>query len=326
MECETTDGDIFYYNPRTKQSVWDHPFDSYYKGAIHRYQSGNCSKQELVNLVSQSWLLSGTDNRPSHDCMEGPVSPAQPSENTSPRMRRNISVAESASQSSILAIPPDGNPTLPGDLSPNRLRLRPSAESYLLSPTPLPSNPSHVPEVVNESELIKNRAKMNELTINYNELKKRYRSECESTTRDLIKSRDFIERLIEENKTLKKRMIDASSKVLTLKTESSFLREKLAEETRRRETAESRLVVLEDKLFNMEDKQQTKSIFSKFCGVTTPPNQRPSKAVAAVSRPVTPQQAVGRTSPDPYKEILNLLNTTPSPQKSPPAPQRALEF
>ncbi|KAF4692876.1 hypothetical protein FOZ60_012379 [Perkinsus olseni] len=65
VQCQTASGDVFFHNTKTKESVWDHPYDQYYQQAVEQYKSGKSSREELSARVSQSWLFSTTDQRSS---------------------------------------------------------------------------------------------------------------------------------------------------------------------------------------------------------------------------------------------------------------------
>ena len=65
VQCQTDDGDVFFHNTKTRESVWDHPYDGYYKTVIRRYKSGGLSKEQLVTTVSDPWLLETFDKRES---------------------------------------------------------------------------------------------------------------------------------------------------------------------------------------------------------------------------------------------------------------------
>ncbi|KAF4667649.1 hypothetical protein FOZ61_008037 [Perkinsus olseni] len=59
VQCQTASGDVFFHNSKTKESVWDHPFDSFYQQAVTKYKKGKCNRKELAELLSQPWLLEG---------------------------------------------------------------------------------------------------------------------------------------------------------------------------------------------------------------------------------------------------------------------------
>ncbi|EER16450.1 conserved hypothetical protein [Perkinsus marinus ATCC 50983] len=65
VQCQTASGDVFFHNTKTKESVWDHPYDQYYQQAVEQYKRGKISRGELSASVSQSWLFSTTDQRSS---------------------------------------------------------------------------------------------------------------------------------------------------------------------------------------------------------------------------------------------------------------------
>ena len=321
IECETADGDVFYYNTRTKESIWDHPFDAYYKGVIKRYKAQQISKEELARLVSHDWLLSGVDNRPSHLSMDVPTSPKQIAEDVSPRNRR---ISSGSMIPRVSVSPPDESNThrrRSADDSPKN-EDRPESTSLRKSPD-LDLNAAH--------------ARINDLTIQNTELRKRYRSETDSLTKDLIKSRDFIELLIHENRTLKKRMTEASSKVSGMRAENIILKERLLDEIRRREAAEERVNELEDHVQHLETIAATSSrrnskFFSKLCGSDSMNNDSPKPVIGRPrsSGPTTPRRQLSAasvhtpppTSPDLYRDILNLL-TAPTTPPQPPVPVTA---
>ena len=320
MECETADGDVFYYNTRTKESIWDHPFDAYYKNVIKRYKSNQISKDELVRLVSQEWLLSGVDNRPSHSSMEIPISPKHVADDVSPRNRR---ISSGSMIPRVSVSPPDESHThrrRSADDSPKH-EDRPESTSLRITPD-MDLNAAH--------------ARISDLTIENTELRKRYRSETDSLTKDLIKSRDFIELLIQENRTLKKRMTDASSKVSGMRAETIILKERLLDEIRRRESAEERVNELEDHVRQLEavaaisSRRNSTTFFSKLCGTDkdAPMNTSSMRPVIGRSRssgPTTPRRQLSAasvntpppTSPDLYRDILTLLTAPTTPPQVP---------
>ena len=311
IECEAEEGDVFYYNTRTKESIWDHPFDAYYKGVIKRYKSNQCSREDLVKLVSQNWLLSGVDNRPSHLSMEMPLSPKPVAEDVSPRNRR---ISSGSVISRVSVSPPDDSTShrrKSADDSPKH-EDRPESTSLRLTP---------------DLDVAGAHARINDLTIQNSELRKRYRTETDSLTRDLIKSREFIELLIHENRSLKKRMTEASSKVSGMRAETVILKERLLDEIRRRETAEERVEVLEDQVRNLEtvvatNSRRNSTFFSKLCGGHKNGSIREfGEPVIGVRSPTTPAKQLSAasvhtpppTSPELYRDILNLLSAPTSP-------------
>ena len=272
--------------------------------------------------MSQDWLLSGVDNRPTHLSMEMPTSPKSIAEDVSPRSRR-ISSGSMLPRTSVS--PPDDSHT----------HRRRSADETTKDED-LPENTSFrkSPGLDLSAAL----ARINDLTIQNTELRKRYRSETDSLTKDLIKSRDFIELLIQENRTLKKRMTDASSKVSGMRAETIILKERLLDEIRRREAAEERVNELEDHIQHLETIAATNSsrrnstFFSKLCGAdqsasmnNQSSSMRPVIGRSRSSGPTTPRRQLSAasvhtpppTSPDLYRDILNLLSaptTPPQPQ------------
>ena len=335
IECETADGDVFYYNTRTRESIWDHPFDAYYKEVIRRYKANLCTKEELVVYVSQSWLLSGVDNRPSHLSMEMPVSPKQIADDLSPRARR---ISSGSMIPRVSMSPPDdthgSHRRRSADDSPKNEDHRPESTSLRMTP---------------DLDLTAAHARINDLSIQNSELRKRYRFETDNLTKDLIKSRDFIELLIQENKTLKKRMTDASSKVSGMRAETIILKERLVDEIRRRESAEERVEDLEEHIRQVEAMAATSSsrrnsrFFSKLCGSEKNTTGSPINGISSGTRPVigerprsvggpaTPRRQLSAnsvhtpppTSPDLYRDILNLLAPPTSPPQHKPAPLAA---
>ncbi|KAF4676826.1 hypothetical protein FOL47_004760 [Perkinsus chesapeaki] len=73
VQCQTASGDVFFHNTKTKESVWDHPYDQYYQQAVEQYKNGKSSREELAARVSQSWLFSNTDQRSSAQVSPEPV-------------------------------------------------------------------------------------------------------------------------------------------------------------------------------------------------------------------------------------------------------------
>ena len=317
IECEAEEGDVFYFNTRTKESIWDHPFDAYYKGVIKRFKSNQCSKDDLVKLVSQNWLLSGVDNRPSHLSVEVPQSPKPTAEDVSPRNRR---ISSGSNISRVSVSPPDETTSHRRKSADDSPKDEVRTENTSLRLTP-------------DLDLPGAYGRINDLNSQNTELRKRHRQETDSLTRDLIKSREFIELLIHENRALKKRMTEASSKVSGMRAETIILKERLLDEIRRREAAEERVDVLEDQVGNLKavvanNSRRNSTFLSKLCGsdnhMSASDSLGPLNGIrSGSSEHITPTKQLSAatmnttTSPELYRDILNLLSAPTSPSQPP---------
>ena len=268
MECETENGDVFYYNTKTRESVWDHPYDAYYKAAICKYKSRECSKDELVDLVSRSWLLSSTDERAT----------SKPPLDLGSTEGHSIRV--SISEPPCIVLPATGEP-----MSPSRLRRRScdrknSGGSY-----------SARHEASRE-------AAARELRV----LAEAHEATVREMTRDLIKSREYIDALLSENKLLRLRMSEALSK-------AGQIKDRWAIETRRKDEALSRIQVLEARVHELEiaPPDRPLPLIARLCGCSK--NTEEKRFMPLVKEDVYKPDFPSEPSPqnDPYKEIQTLL-------------------
>lgn len=362
IECQTDEGDVFYYNARTKESVWDHPYDSYYKSMIGKFKSGECSKKELVDLVSQEWLLDGDDFRSSS--LENPQIKKSDASDTSPSGRRRdrssvdisaesprITVKLSNESLSIitgtdLLHAPAGigspirNRRRSGSGGPDMIKTASRVHRTRVSPQEDISSIQEELESVKETlkintlELSVAKLKVEELTSEIRCIEAAHKERVRGLTSDLIKAREYIEILLSDNKTLRVRMSDALSRVQSLQTESLSVRDRLTDESYKREIAESRVRDVEEQLLSLDENisssahSKSHNILGRLCGSgnwSTSSKQRIAgydharspggKKSQVRSAPVTP----GTNSPDPYKELMQLLAASSSVPPGNPA-------
>jgi len=353
IECQTDDGDVFYYNAKTKESVWDHPYDSYYKSVIGRFKSGECSKEELVALVSQDWLIDGDDLRASSTENPSILPDGVTGSSPSTRRRSRPSLDNSAESPKItIKLTNEHLSILTGEellhapagmASPvrNRRRSGSGAESFkhtskvqgsklinapTKSETSGTDHTSDVSSIEGELQRVKDALKTNalelevaklkveELTRDIRTIEADHQKRVTALTADLIKAREFIELLLGDNNTLRVKMKEALSRVVSLQKESG-----VGEDANRREFSESQL------LFSLDEDSRSgarkANILGRLCGSTASSTnkQKPRiRRVEAKSAPVTPTAK----SLDPYKELMQLLETSASvpltlPRKSP---------
>ena len=331
IECATEDGDVFYYNTKTKESVWDHPYDSYYKAVIRKYKTGKCTKEQLMGFVSEPWLVSSTDERESHQ----PPSEFASSPRGSPQtLKLSISGDPAGPDRSDAAMEVEGG----SPVSPARGRRRTSEHSSVKStarrsPGGSPGlgysskflEKQRLQTPVNCSELEVQRlreslaiaesecagAKMNlvRLAADSESAKTHHKAEAESMTRDLIKSREYIDLLVADNHLLRSRMAEAASRLGQLKG-------LLSTETRRREESEIRVMDLEDRVRELEIEMPTQKnlpILSRLCGSSNSSIKPKQHVVYRAPRPLTMTNK--NTQDQTYKELMNLLTPTSPPRK-----------
>ncbi len=300
IECQSEDGEVFFFNTRTKESLWDHPYDAYYKAAIKRFKQSECTKSDLLLLVSQPWLLSGPDNRISHKSCDDVG-----------QLLASISNPDKVDH-------PLDSLVFSHSMSPNRGRRRPSGMGQM-------SPGSHRVSEATEIEIQQLRHQADNATTRNVTLSQ----ELQQMKTDLVKARDYIELLLLENKGLRNRMTEASSKVTHVKHEGSSLRDQLILESKKREIAERKVLVLEDRVRALEiaspqSSPRSTPLFSRLCGSSVPDgvNTRPVVGRARsglTSTSVTPKQSQAHPtmqSPDPYKELMALLAVPSIPPSS----------
>jgi hypothetical protein len=333
FECETEDGDIFYFNAKTKESVWDHPYDLYYKAAIAKFKSGACNREELIGMVSQEWLLSGADKRASSKEIPGmPGSSVNDSptratydssssvagtksfrlvgvatgQDESPKLVVSLTSsvdADNASPTSSLMFVPSGG------MSPGRSRRRASRTS--------PKNSIIRQSGDSHNEL---QEKMIELTMELESSRKRQKAETTALKADLIKARDYIELLLVENKGLRSRMADAASRVELIQKDAAAVKTQLVKEMSKREAAESQARYLENRVRALEtDSPSAKKsghILSRLCGGNPPVeggvSKRSSARITADEARKITKSAPTTPGEDPYKELITLLASAPT--------------
>lgn len=362
VECQTEEGDVFYYNAKTKESVWDHPYDSYYKTVIGKYKSGKCSKEELVNLVSQDWLLDGDDYRSSSK--DDPSQIEKGRSGTSPSSRRRnrgfldvspespkITVKLSNESLSIIT----GSDLLhvpSGSGSPIRNRRRSGSAPDIYKPpnrrhrgngdnisssqeevaTSVLGEIENLKETlkVNSAELSVAKLKVEQLTNEMKAIEASNNARIHVLTTDLIKAREYIELLLVDIKTLRTRMAEALTRVQTIHKESLSVKDQLKIESNRREIAESRVLDLEEQLLSMEapGSSSRRHIFGRLCGTTTLASSSKLKfPVTSISRSAPATPGLNPSSIDPYKELIGLLaassNVPPTRELSPPTQSAA---
>ena len=359
IECQTDDADVFYYNTVTKESVWDHPYDSFYKSAISKFKSGEYTKGELISMVSQSWLLSGSDKRSSS--MESPrveaddlssvvadsaAAPAIESPKLVIALSRSV---DSCDMASSIA---DGLHAPSGSASPCRHRRRSSlSESQQGKPArtnsaskpagspssgyssryskPVPDSPQSAspepvaPEVAKLRELLAAseqaldaaKAKIAELCVQIDTMTAANTARTEVLTADLLKSGEYIDVLLGDNKSLRVRMADAASKVQQIQRESVALKEKLGDESRKREFAEVQVKEMEARLRGAAVRRP-QPLLARLCGSSAASTSiRVQQSEPSVSRRASRSQPGTPTSPEPYRDLIGLLAgaSTPPP-------------
>lgn len=332
FECQTEDGDIFYFNAKTKESVWDHPYDSYYKAAIAKFKSGGCNREELIGMVSQEWLLSGADKRASSTEIPGmPGSSVNDSptgatyDRSSPvsgtQSFRLVGVATGLDESPKLVVSlasnveaDNGSPTsslmfVPsGGMSPGRSRRRASRTS--------PKNSIIRQSGDSHKDL---EEKVIELTMELESSRKRQKAETTALTADLIKAREYIELLLVENKGIRSRMADAASRVELIQKDAAAVKAQLVNEIGKREAAESQTRYLEDRVRALEtdspSPKKSGHILSRLCGgnpaIDGGVSKRSSARIMADNARGISKSAPTTPRVDPYKELITLLASAP---------------
>ena len=320
VECQTEGGDVYYYNSRTKESIWDHPFDSFYKRAISRFKSGEITKEQLTATLSESWLLSGVDARTSSSddgspLFNGPVTGIDPIPEGSPTNHDPPKlIVALPSDSDIQASPPDHASPTAGR------RRRPSVPSLRLSQDVSPSR--------DESAVFK--ARIEELTQEVESLKSAHDQQISTFTKDLLKAGEYIEVLRADNRSMRARIADAAVRARDLQKDYLVMKQKLSDEMKKLELAEQIIFELENRLAEYEGQEESpngiknsNSLFARLCGGQPsnssvrrrPPTRNSSSVSRRPSRPIASTPPSQREN-DPYKDLMLLLSSPPpSPVK-----------
>lgn len=288
---------MFYYNTKTRESVWDHPYDSFYKAAILKYKTGECTKSELTELVSQPWLLSDTDERLS----------SRPEMSPGPSPRLRISISE---------VPSDLSPSsLQGGRSPTRMRRRmserkSSSTGPQRSPAASPgSYSSRYAERASPSEVEALKAKLAEALAASEALRKdvlaetdkvaNQKVEMKEMVQDLIKAKEYIEVLMGENKALRNRMGEALVR-------ANQIKDRWTMEIYRRENAEQQVTELQNRVHDLELSPPDTPFLARLCGCSSKknPNGFPTKQLL----PVEAAKPTAIVDSDPFAEITTLLS------------------
>jgi hypothetical protein len=315
IECQTDAGDIFYYNTKSKESIWDHPFDSFYKRAIGRFKAGECTKEELTVLLSEDWLVSGVDNRLS-SLGEAPQIVMEVNTDSSSRRRSFEGSIKSDSPRLVVKIPSDpvasASPP-PEDSSPSGVRRRPSLSGADLTKE---SNPKYQ-ALDHEAEIEK--------------LKASHAREVEQLTSDLIKASEYIEVLRNDNRLMRTRMNEAAVRARDLQKDYLVTKQKLGDETKKLDIAEQIIRELENRLSQYEDpdspsaaQERSQHLLARLCGSSSsssavrrrPPTRTSPNVSRGPSRAATQSPPQTTRDSDPYKDLMQLLSSPPpSPVK-----------
>ena len=303
VECQTETGDVFYYNSRTKESIWDHPFDSFYKRAIGRYKNGECTKEELSAVLAEDWLQGGTDHRASS--LDGSPQIVMELNSGSSSRRRSF---EGESARLVVTLPADPSP--PENSSPSGARRRPSLTGS---------------DLIREAN---RKQQNNQLESEIEELKASHKREVEQLTSDLIKASEYIELLRTDNRAMRTRMNEASVRAKDLQKDYLVTRQKLSDQTKKLEIAEEVIHELEARLLQYEEPespQKSQHILARLCGSSSssavrprPPARTPPNISKANSRAGNQSPLPTTRESDPYKDLMQLLS---SPPPSPTKPQ-----
>ena len=160
VQCQTDDGDVFFHNTKTKESVWDHPYDGFYKQAVKRYKGGQLTKEQLTTTVSDPWLLEKQDSRES-------VNPLAVTTFSAVGLKREkeleTQVAETRDADRSLGLPAASGHQTASEAPPSVIASSPdpenvtlnsaSADAFDVLPTPRPekvateTSPSNLPKV-----------------------------------------------------------------------------------------------------------------------------------------------------------------------------------
>ena len=305
VECQTDEGDVFYFNAKTRESIWDHPYDSYYKAAIAKFKAGECTKEELTELLKQEWLVAGTDNRVS----------------------TNPSFSQLDQGRIVVSLPADApSPTSASPMSGRRRASLTGAEPVRPRAS-LPSNRNgssrrdRLPTI--EEELVIANARIAELHEEIEALRSKQKEEVRALTSDLLKARDYIDTILADNKSLRSRMADAVNRVKEIQREALATKSKLDEERRQRETAERRVAQLESEAAENRQPAKQNHILARLCGGSVNQSRRHDvPPVRSQSSPGRPPLSRSMTPPeDPYKDLMQLLASPPTdPLERRPSP------
>ena len=299
VECQTEEGDVFYFNSKTRESIWDHPCDSYYKTAISKFKAGECTKDELTELLKQDWLMAGADAR-------GSVQQS-PTPSDSARI--------------VVSLPADAPP--PGSSSPMSGRRRPSVNGVESVPQAAPARPRNsssrnstgkrerLPTI--EEELVIANTRIAELHEEIEVSRNKHKDEVRMLTSDLLQARDYIDTILSDNKSLRSRMADAVNRVKEIQREALLTKSKLNEERRQRESAERRIAQLEKEASNESAPGKPSHILARLCGGSVNQSRQQVPIVRSQSTPTRPPISRSMTpTEDPYKDLMQLLATPPT--------------
>ena len=330
IECQTDGGDVYFYNTRTKESIWDHPFDSYYKRAIGKFKAGECTKEELTALLSADWLLQGIDNR-SSSLDESPVSVgATNTKDSSARRSSDINndsprlVVKISADEDLQASPPDNASPVGGP------RRRPSLSGADLQRVSSVKEARLDRGSTNEDPVAMT-ARIEQLTSELDSLKLEQQNQMDRLTKDLLKAGEYIELLRADNRSMRARMNDAAVRARDLQKDYLVMKQKLGDETKKLELAEQIIAELESRIADMDgdDSPATRprsnqSLLARLCGAPPsssavrrrPPTRASPNVSRRQSRPMSTPPSNQPANNDPYKDLMQLLSSPPpSPLK-----------
>jgi hypothetical protein len=313
VECQTEAGDVFHYNSKTKESIWDHPFDSFYKRAIGKYKAGECTEEELTALLSEDWLQGGIDHRIS-SLDDNPQIIMEVNTVSSSRRRSLEGSLKSDSPRLVVTLPADPVPVFspPESSSPSGARRRPSFTASDNGKEPQRKYPTG--PAVSESE----------------ELKASHAKEIEQLTSDLLKASEYIEVLRNDNRSMRTRMNEAAVRAKDLQKDYLVTKQKLSDETKKLDVAEQVIRKLEMRLLQYEDPDsptaaahaKSQHLLARLCGSSSsavrrrPPTRTSPSISRNQSRAVTQSPPQSSRESDPYKDLMQLLSSPPpSPVK-----------
>lgn len=330
IECQTDGGDVYFYNTRTKESIWDHPFDSYYKRAIGKYKAGECTKEELTALLSADWLLKGVDNRSSSQ-HESPMSVGAVNRkdssarrssdinNDSPRLVVTISADEDVHASPPENASPVGGPRRRPSLSGSDAQRSAPAKEARADRGSVNDDPTAM------------KGRVEQLTLELDSLKLEQQTQVDQLTKDLLKAGEYIELLRADNRSMRARMNDAAVRARDLQKDYLVMKQKLGDETKKLELAEQIIAELENRLADMDGDESpatrsrpNQSLLARLCGAPPscsavrrrPPTRASTNVSRKQTRPLSTPPSNQPTNNDPYKDLMQLLSSPPpSPLK-----------